>query len=368
MNINQPEKMTLLEKIKVKRPFIIAGPCSAETEQQVIDTAVNLSRDGNVDVLRAGIWKPRTRPGSFEGVGTVGLPWLQKAKEITGLPVAIEVANAKQAEEALDHEIDIVWIGARSTTNPFSVQEIANVLKGVDIPVWIKNPINPDLELWTGAVERIQQSGIRTIGLIHRGFHSYGDNEYRNTPMWNLAIEMRRRYPELLFINDPSHICGNRHMLAEVAQTAVDLAYDGLMIECHIDPDHAWSDSAQQITPDGLSKLLKKIHWVQFIENGETDEQLIRLRHQIDHMDDQIIELLSQRMVISDAIGAYKKEHNLSILQMKRWNEIMDRISRKGKDLMLSNEFIHQYFNAIHMESIRRQNKVINKKIDHLNN
>lgn len=362
MNVKQQRILAIEEKIRSKRPFIIAGPCSAETEEQVISTALQLSRDSRVDVLRAGIWKPRTRPGTFEGVGVIGLPWLQRAGELTGLPVAIEVANARQAEEALSHGIDIVWIGARSTANPFSVQEIADALKGVNIPVWIKNPINPDLELWTGAVERIQQSGIQSIGLIHRGFHSYGDNEYRNTPMWNLAIEMRRRYPELIFINDPSHICGNRYLLAEVAQTAVDLAYDGLMIESHPDPDHAWSDAAQQITPDGLTQLLDNIHWVKVSENGKIDGRLSQLREQIDRMDDQLLQLLSRRMEISDEIGTYKKEHKLSILQMKRWNEIMERLSDKSKKLRLSDEFIHQYFNAIHMESIRRQNSVINKK------
>lgn len=363
MNVKQQRTLALEEKIRSKRPFIIAGPCSAETEEQVISTALQLSRDSRVDVLRAGIWKPRTRPGTFEGVGAIGLPWLQRARELTGLPVAIEVANARQVEEALSHGIDIVWIGARSTANPFSVQEIADALKGVNIPVWIKNPINPDLELWTGAVERIQQSGIQSVGLIHRGFHSYGDNEYRNTPMWNLAIEMRRRYPELIFINDPSHICGNRYLLTEVAQTAVDLAYDGLMIESHPDPDHAWSDAAQQITPDGLTQLLDNIHWVKVSENGEIDGRLSQLREQIDRMDDQLLQLLSRRMEISDEIGTYKKEHKLSILQMKRWNEIMERLSDKSKILRLSDEFIHQYFNAIHMESIRRQNSVINKKV-----
>ncbi|MDP4131794.1 MAG: 3-deoxy-7-phosphoheptulonate synthase, partial [Bacteroidota bacterium] len=245
----------------IKRPLIISGPCSAETEEQVMETAVQLQRTGKVDVMRAGIWKPRTRPGSFEGIGTKGLPWLQSARKVTGIPVAVEVATAKQVEDALHFEVDILWLGARTTVNPFSVQDVADALKGVDVPVLIKNPINPDIELWIGAVERVAKAGIKQIGLIHRGFSSYGNSEYRNAPMWHLAIEMKRRFPDMLFINDPSHICGRRDILLDVAQTAIDLDFDGLIIESHVDPDKAWSDAKQQVTPERLAEMLNSIRW-----------------------------------------------------------------------------------------------------------
>src|SRR6187401_65067 len=244
-----------------KRPLIIAGPCSAETEEQVLETAQRLKATGKVDMLRAGIWKPRTRPGSFEGIGTKGLPWMQQAKKLTGLPITVEVATAKQVEDALHFDVDVLWIGARTTVNPFSVQEIADALRGVNVPVLIKNPINPDLELWSGAVDRVARSGIKQIGLIHRGFSSYGNTEYRNAPMWHLAIEMKRRNPEMLIINDPSHICGRRDILMDVAQKAIDLDFDGLMIESHIDPDNAWSDAKQQVTPEKLSEVLDELVW-----------------------------------------------------------------------------------------------------------
>src|SRR6195952_4850109 len=244
-----------------KRSLVISGPCSAETEEQVLETAKRLAATGKVDMLRAGIWKPRTKPGLFEGIGTKGLPWLQQAKKISGLPVAVEVATAKQVEDALHFDVDVLWIGARTTVNPFSVQDVADALRGVDVPVLIKNPINPDIELWIGAVERVAKAGIKQIGLIHRGFSSYGNTEYRNAPMWHLAIEMKRRNPGMIMINDPSHICGRRDILQEVAQTAIDLDYDGLIIESHIDPDKAWSDAKQQITPAKLSELLTGIRW-----------------------------------------------------------------------------------------------------------
>ena len=242
------ENVKSVEALLQKRPLIISGPCSAETEEQVVNTAIRLAATGKVDILRAGIWKPRTRPGSFEGIGTKGLPWLQQARKASGLPVAIEVATAKQVEDALHFGVDVLWIGARTTVNPFSVQDVADALRGVDVPVLIKNPINPDLELWIGAMERVQKAGIKNVGLIHRGFSSYGNTEYRNAPMWHLAIEMKRRYPGVMLINDPSHICGNRTNLHDVAQTAIDLDFDGLIIESHIDPDNAWSDAKQQIS------------------------------------------------------------------------------------------------------------------------
>src|SRR5919202_1082768 len=255
------DQKAAVQEVWKKRPLIISGPCSAETEEQVIETATRLKKTGKVDALRAGIWKPRTRPGSFEGVGTKGLNWLTQAKKITGLPVAVEVATAKQVEDALHFDIDILWVGARTTVNPFSVQEVADALRGANVPVLIKNPINPDLELWIGAVERVAKAGIKTIGLIHRGFSSYGNSEYRNAPMWHLAIEMKRRNPELLMINDPSHICGRRDILLDVAQEAIDLDFDGLMIESHIDPDNAWSDAKQQVTPERLAEMLGEITW-----------------------------------------------------------------------------------------------------------
>ena len=324
-------------------------------------TATGLAATGKVDVLRAGIWKPRTRPGSFEGIGTKGLPWLQAAKKVTGLPVAVEVATAKQVEDALHFDVDILWLGARTTVNPFSVQEIADALRGVDVPVLIKNPINPDLELWIGAVERVAKAGIKQIGLIHRGFSSYGNTEYRNAPMWHLAIEMKRRYPELMIINDPSHICGRRDILQEVAQKAIDLDFDGLIIESHIDPDHAWSDAKQQVTPEKLGELIGNIRWrKEDVASEEYHAALEKLRQQINQLDDELMQILGQRIKVAEKIGTYKKENNITILQTNRWNEILDRAFAKGDKLGLSKEFITKYFDAVHMESINHQNKIMN--------
>jgi chorismate mutase len=344
-----------------KRPLIISGPCSAETEEQVLETAVRLANTGKVDVLRAGIWKPRTRPGSFEGIGTKGLPWLQQAKKQTGLPVAVEVATAKQVEDSLHFGVDILWVGARTTVNPFSVQELADALRGVDVPVLIKNPINADLELWTGAVERIAKAGISRIGLIHRGFASYGNTLYRNAPMWHLAIEMKRRNPELMMINDPSHICGRRDLLMEVAQKAIDLDFDGLMIESHIDPDNAWSDAKQQVTPERLGEMISEIKWrSEDVPSESFHIALDKLREQINHLDDELMQLLSQRMKLADQIGTYKKNNNVTILQTNRWNEILERAYQKSDKLGLSREFITRYMDAVHMESINRQNAIMN--------
>lgn len=344
-----------------KRPLIISGPCSAETEEQVLETAVRLANTGKVDVLRAGIWKPRTRPGSFEGIGTKGLPWLQQAKKQTGLPVAVEVATAKQVEDSLHFGVDILWVGARTTVNPFSVQELADSLRGVDVPVLIKNPINADLELWTGAVERIAKAGISRIGLIHRGFASYGNTQYRNAPMWHLAIEMKRRNPELMMINDPSHICGRRDLLMEVAQKAIDLDFDGLMIESHIDPDNAWSDAKQQVTPERLGEMISEIKWrSEDVPSESFHMALDKLREQINHLDDELMQLLSQRMKLADQIGTYKKNNNVTILQTNRWNEILERAYQKSDKLGLSREFITRYMDAVHMESINRQNAIMN--------
>lgn len=359
---------TTLEKMKAtvqekwnKRPLIISGPCSAETEEQVLATAQRLAATGKIDMLRAGIWKPRTRPGNFEGIGVKGLPWLLQARKVTGLPTAVEVATGKQVEDALQFEVDVLWIGARTTVNPFSVQEVADALRGVNVPVLVKNPINPDLELWTGAVERVAKAGIKQLGLIHRGFSSYGNSEYRNAPMWHLAIEMKRRNPELMMINDPSHICGRRDILMEVAQKAIDLDYDGLMIESHIDPDNAWSDAKQQVTPERLAEMLGQIVWKkEDVPSEEYHAALDKLRNQINHLDDELMQILSQRMKVAEKIGLYKKDNNITILQTNRWNEILDRAVKKGEKLGLSKEFITKYFDAVHMESINHQTKVIN--------
>jgi len=352
---------SILKEKWAKRPLIISGPCSAETETQVIETAQRLAATGKVDILRAGIWKPRTRPGSFEGIGTKGLPWLQQAKKLTGLPLAVEVATGKQVEDALHFDVDVLWIGARTTVNPFSVQEVADALRGVDVPVLIKNPINPDLELWTGAVERVAKSGIKDIGLIHRGFSSYGNTEYRNAPMWHLVIEMKRRNPEMMFINDPSHICGRRDILLEIAQKAIDLDFDGLMIESHIDPDHAWSDAKQQVTPERLAEMLSSIKWrSEDVPSESFHVALDKLREQINHVDDEIMQLLGQRMKIAEQIGEYKKNNSVTILQTNRWNQILERAFNRGDKLGLSREFITKYLDAVHMESINRQNKVMN--------
>jgi chorismate mutase len=346
-----------------RKPVIISGPCSAETEDQVLESARSLAATGLVQLFRAGIWKPRTRPGSFEGIGEKALPWLQRARRETGLPLAIEIATGKQVEAALGAGIDVLWIGARSTVNPFSVQEIADALRGVDIPVFIKNPLNADIELWTGAVERIEKAGIRDIGLIHRGFASYGNTEYRNAPMWPLAIEMKRRHSGRCFINDPSHICGRRDKLPAVAQKAIDLDYDGLMIESHPNPDAAWSDAAQQVTAEGLKALLEQIVWRKDDTNSLAyHAALERLRQQIDGLDDEIIQLLGQRMKVAEKIADYKKAHDITILQTARWNWILDRMLLEGRKVGLNEDFLRQFLESVHMESIAHQTAVFNHR------
>jgi chorismate mutase len=356
----QTMKEMVLEKWN-KRPLIISGPCSAETEEQVVETAQRLAKTGKIDILRAGIWKPRTKPGLFEGIGAKGLPWMLQAKKLTGLPVTVEVATGKQVQDALAFDVDVLWIGARTTVNPFSVQEVADALRGVDVPVLIKNPINPDLELWTGAVERVARAGVKNIGLIHRGFSSYGNTEYRNAPMWHLAIEMKRRNPGMPIICDPSHICGRRDILQDVSQVSVDLDFDGLMIESHIDPDNAWSDAKQQVTPERLAEILEAIKWrSESSSEKEFQSAFAAMREQINQLDDELLQILGQRMKVADKIGEFKKNNNITILQTKRWNEILERAILKGDKLGLSREFITKYFDAVHLESISHQNKIMN--------
>lgn len=354
-----------LSKIWNRRPLIISGPCSAETEDQLMETARQLADTGKVQLLRAGIWKPRTKPGMFEGVGTPGLAWLANAKKETGLPFAVEVATAAHVEDALTYGADVLWIGARTTVNPFSVQEVADALRGVDIPMLIKNPINADLELWSGAIERLEKAGLQHTGMIHRGFSSYGNTHYRNAPMWHMPIEMKRRYPGKMMICDPSHISGNRVLLLPVSQKSIDLDFDGLMIESHIDPDNAWSDAKQQITPERLSEMLDELVWR--VNNEEEHiTELTLLRERIDRIDDELLSLIGERMQIADSIGEYKKENNLTILQAERWNEILDRALAKGTALNLSREFMVKYFDAVHMESIDHQNKIMNSALKNI--
>lgn len=346
---------------ETERPFIIAGPCSAETEEQVVKTAIEIAKNKKVDAFRAGIWKPRTRPNTFEGVGSVGLQWLKTVKQETGLMTSTEVANVKHVYEALKSGIDILWIGARTSANPFAVQEIADALQGVDMPIFVKNPVNPDLELWIGAMERIANAGISRIGAIHRGFSSYEKSPYRNVPQWAIPIELRRRMPDLPIICDPSHIAGKRDLIYEIAQKALDLNHDGLIIETHIDPDSALSDAKQQVTPQGLVDLLTKI----VLRDPQTDNPefihtLEELRSVIDKLDDQILELMSERMSVSKKIGQYKKENNITILQSGRWSDIIKKVEEKGTQKGLSNEFVDKLFKAIHLESINHQLKVMN--------
>lgn len=346
---------------KKTRPVVIAGPCSAETEEQMLETAIGIAATGRVDFFRAGIWKPRTRPGAFEGVGMAGLPWLQMVKKETGMPVTIEVANASHVHEALKSGVDMLWIGARSTVNPFTVQEIADALRGVDVPVLIKNPVNADLDLWLGAVERIAQAGIRRVGVIHRGFSFFGKTPYRNLPTWQIPIELMRRFPGMTILGDPSHICGNRHLLGEIAQKCLDLNYDGLMIETHRAPDDAWSDAAQQVTPAGLAKLLDGLVIRKPAPEGiEFADRLDSMRRQIDRLDAEMLDIFGKRMGLADQIGAIKRASQVAILQPRRWNEILERALEKGPELGLSPGFVMALFEAVHQESINHQARVMN--------
>jgi chorismate mutase len=342
-----------------KRPLVMAGPCSAESEEQILDTARQLSAQG-IKIFRAGIWKPRTRPGAFEGVGSIGLNWLKKVKEETGMLVATEVANVKHVYESLKYGVDILWIGARTSANPFAVQEIADTLKGIDIPVLVKNPVNPDIELWIGALERLNKAGIKRLAAIHRGFSSYESSGFRNPPHWEIPIELRRRIPELPILCDPSHICGSREKLFEVSQKSMDLNFDGLIIESHCNPTAAWSDAKQQLTPADLSStiLTKLVMRQEQLTNGQNMDEL---RAQIDQYDDQVVEILEKRMKVAEQIGLYKKQNNVAILQTKRWDEIITKRIRTGMEKGLSAEFIESIFKAIHIESINHQTEVMNK-------
>jgi chorismate mutase len=346
-----------LPGVEDKRPVVIAGPCSAETEEQVIDTATQLAHKG-VKIFRAGIWKPRTKPGGFEGVGVEGLPWLQRVKQETGMYVATEVATAKHVEAALKAGIDVLWVGARTTANPFAVQEIADSLKGVDVPVLVKNPVNPDLELWIGALERINGAGIKRLGVIHRGFSSYDKKIYRNLPQWHIPIELRRRIPGLPILCDPSHIGGKRELVAPLCQQAMDLGFDGLIVESHCNPDCAWSDASQQVTPDVLDYILNLLV---IRKETQTTESLNELRNQIDECDNSIIEILSKRMRICREIGTFKKEHDMTILQTGRYNEILDKRGAQGALCGMDADFVKKVFEAIHEESVRQQMEIINK-------
>ena len=358
---NKPQMREWLNDFGLSHPLVIGGPCSAETEEQVLKIAHEL-KDTDVTVLRAGIWKPRTRPGMFEGVGAIGLKWLQKAKAETGLLTATEVANAVHVKLALEHDVDILWIGARSTVSPFIMQDIADALEGTDKIVLVKNPVNPDLALWLGGVERLYTANIKKLGLIHRGFSSYEKSKYRNNPEWQIAVEAQNKFPDLPMICDPSHIAGKRDLIFDICQTALDLNFDGLMVESHWDPDSAWSDASQQVTPSVLVQIMKDLKI-----RKETNEEeayttaLNTLRAQIDIADQTILDTLGKRMKVAEEIGTLKKSKNVAVLQNKRWNEILGKMILEGQDRNLSEEFILKIFKAIHQESINHQEEVVNK-------
>lgn len=347
----------LLPGIDPKRPLVIAGPCSAETEEQVMDTAKQLAANG-IKILRAGIWKPRTKPGGFEGVGSEGLAWMKNVRKETGMYVSTEVATQKHVYEALKYGVDMLWIGARTTANPFAVQEIAEALQGVDIPVLVKNPVNPDLELWIGALERLSKVGLKRIGAIHRGFSSYDKTVYRNMPQWHIPIELKRRFPDLPVICDPSHIGGRRDLIQRLSQQAMDLNFEGLIIESHCNPDCAWSDASQQVTPETLKEILSSLV---IRQANQSTEDLSQLREQIDQLDDQLLELLAKRMRVSGEIGVFKKEHNMTIVQTSRYDDILHKRIAQAERMNMSPEFMRVVLEAIHAESVRVQLDIVNK-------
>ena len=353
------ENRKWLDNLHLNHPVVIAGPCSAETEEQVLKIAHSL-KNTDVSFFRAGIWKPRTRPGMFEGVGALGLQWLQRVKEETGLKTATEVANKDHVKLALEHDIDMLWIGARSTVSPFIIQEIADELEGTDKIILVKNPVNPDLPLWIGALERLQRAGIKNLGVIHRGFSTYEKTKYRNIPEWQLVIELQNKFPNLPIICDPSHITGKRDLIFDVSQTALDLNFEGLMIETHCNPDAAWSDAAQQVTPERLVEIMNDLR-IRKTSTSEEDyvSQLGNLRSRIDIIDEQLLDLLKKRMDIADEIGTLKKANNVAILQNTRWHEILGKMILEGEQRNLSEEFVIQVFKAIHQESINRQARIV---------
>lgn len=347
----------LLPGVDAKRPMVIAGPCSAETEEQVMKTARQLAANG-IKILRAGIWKPRTKPGGFEGVGSEGLAWLKRVKQETGMYISTEVATQKHVYEALKFGVDILWVGARTTANPFAVQEIAEALQGVDIPVLVKNPVNPDLELWIGALERLSNVGLTKLGAIHRGFSSYDKKIYRNLPQWHIPIELKRRFPDLPILCDPSHIGGKRDLIQPLSQQAMDLNYEGLIIETHCDPDNAWSDASQQVTPDRLKEILDSLI---IRDRKQSTEDLSDLRQQIDELDDQLLELLAKRMRVSCEIGMFKKEHNMTVVQTDRYDEILSKRIAQATSMDINPDFMRIILEAIHEESVRQQVIILNK-------
>ena len=346
-----------LNGLDEKRPLVIAGPCSAETEEQVMDTARQLAAKG-VKIFRAGVWKPRTKPGGFEGHGETALPWLQRVKQELGMLITTEVATPKHVEAALGAGVDLLWVGARTTANPFAMQELADSLKGVDVPVLVKNPVNPDIELWIGALQRIYGAGIKRLGAIHRGFSSVDQKLYRNVPLWHIPIELHRRYPNLPIICDPSHIGGRRDLIAPLCQQAMDMGFEGLIVESHCNPDCAWSDAKQQVTPDVLDFILDRLV---IRDNIELTESLSSLRKQIDVMDDQLLDLLTKRMRVSREIAKYKKEHNMGVVQTQRYAEILDKRFAQGSLCGMNPDFVRRIYEFIHEESVRQQMEIINK-------
>jgi chorismate mutase len=345
----------------VNKPLIIAGPCSVETEEQLLETSTALKNNG-ISIIRGGIWKPRTRPNSFEGIGVDGLKWIQNVKkELGGIKFATEVATPQHVEEALKHDIDILWIGARSTVNPFTVQEIADALKGTDIPVLVKNPINPELALWIGALERIHGAGITKIGAIHRGFSSFAKSRFRNIPQWQIALDLKTALPEIPMICDPSHITGNRDMIQEISQKALDLNYDGLIIESHRDPDNAWSDAAQQVTPARLKEIVDALTpRKDTSENSDYLTHLEELRMHIDHADREILEAIANRMSFVEKLGWYKKENNVAVFQVGRWDEVFKSRPDWAEKLKLRKDFISELYKLLHDESIWKQTEIMN--------
>ena len=343
------------------KPLVIAGPCSAETEEQVLETVQQIHKEGFAHVIRAGVWKPRTRPGSFEGMGEAALPWLKEAKEATGLPLAVEVANPQHIELALKYGVDILWIGARTTVNPFNVQELADALQGVDVPVLVKNPVNPDLQLWVGALERLNRAGIQKLGAIHRGFSKAQENKFRNSPMWQIAVELKTILPNLPVIGDPSHMAGKRAYLYELTQRALDLNYDGLIIESHRDPDKAWSDASQQLTPAALGEMLHELHVRRKEYGDEYQSQLEIIRSKIDNLDRELLENLAARMSLVEKIAEYKRDHNVAAYQVDRFREVLQTRQEWGKSMNLYGNLVDELFKLVHMESIRKQTEVMNQ-------